>query len=375
VTGIFYAALDGSAGGRLNTAGATVNTPEGVAVDPAAGRIYWANNGASTLSWAALDGSGGGDLAIYSATVDHPTAVAVDHAAGRIYWTQGAHQIVYAQLDGSGGGEFPPTGETRAHPVGLAIDHDAGLTYFGQFGGPISYAKLDGSGGGDLGASGATFNSPLYPVLLKPPLPAGAATVTGRSGVGSVLTCSASWEGDAPGAFLYRAPAAIAYSWSRDGASIGGATTSTYTARQAGGYSCGATGSNAAGTGSQTSPPHPVAPPSFGPRTLVTLSLKRRRIRPLDRLRIRVRNKNAFAISGRLRGKAAGHPALRLKPAPVHVQARRRSTVKLRLSARARRRLVRQHKLRVGLVATVRDPAGNARKVSKRVTVRLKRPM
>ena len=92
---ISLANLDGSGGGDLNTSGATVNQPFGVAVDPGApggGRIYWANVGGSNLaagrlSFANLDGSGGGDLNTSGATVIQPLGVAVDPAApggGRI---------------------------------------------------------------------------------------------------------------------------------------------------------------------------------------------------------------------------------------------------------------------------------------------------
>src|SRR5262249_39822173 len=38
----------------------------------AAGRIYWANNGGSKISFANLDGSGGGDIPTFTATVSQP---------------------------------------------------------------------------------------------------------------------------------------------------------------------------------------------------------------------------------------------------------------------------------------------------------------
>ena len=37
---ISFAALDGSSSGDLNTSGAVVITPDGIALDPAHGRIY-----------------------------------------------------------------------------------------------------------------------------------------------------------------------------------------------------------------------------------------------------------------------------------------------------------------------------------------------
>ena len=59
---------DGTGGGDLFTGVATVNNPQGVAVDPAAGRIYWANVGGNKISFANLNGSGGGDLITAGAT-------------------------------------------------------------------------------------------------------------------------------------------------------------------------------------------------------------------------------------------------------------------------------------------------------------------
>ena len=52
-----------------------MNQPAGVAIDAAAGKIYWANAGpgttdANTISWAKLDGSGGGDLKTTGASVN-----------------------------------------------------------------------------------------------------------------------------------------------------------------------------------------------------------------------------------------------------------------------------------------------------------------
>ena len=83
---ISFANLDGSgAGGQLSTAGATVNSPIGVAIDPAAGMIYWANIGDDTISFAKLDGSGGGgQLSTAGATVNSPFSLALLRAPNGI---------------------------------------------------------------------------------------------------------------------------------------------------------------------------------------------------------------------------------------------------------------------------------------------------
>jgi DNA-binding beta-propeller fold protein YncE len=155
---VSYANLDGSGGGDLPVDGASAGDSDGVALDPAAGRIYWANTLQNKISYANLDGSGGGDVYTGSATVNYPTGVALDHAAGRIYWANsGANQISYANLDGTGGGVLNTGSATIAAPWGVAIDPGRGRIYWVNAQGPqpISYANLDGSGGGDLPSNGA----------------------------------------------------------------------------------------------------------------------------------------------------------------------------------------------------------------------------
>jgi DNA-binding beta-propeller fold protein YncE len=159
---ISFSNLDGTGGGNLATGAATVNVPTGVAVDPAAGRIYWANNSANKISFAKLDGTGGGDLATGTATVTNPFGVAVDPTAGRIYWAnEGANKLSFAKLDGTGGADISTGGVTVSVPIGVAVDPAAGRIYWANFGtSKISFANLDGTGGGDLNTSGATTANP-----------------------------------------------------------------------------------------------------------------------------------------------------------------------------------------------------------------------
>jgi len=160
--GISFVGLDGSGGGQLNTAGASTAGPAGMAIDPAAGKIYWASGAGaqSRISVANLDGSGGTDLPITGAPLDSPYGVALDLAAGRIYWVnyQGTatERIGFAKLDGSGGGFLNTTGATASNPTGVALDPDVGRIYWSNENGKISYANLDGSGGADLNTTGAT---------------------------------------------------------------------------------------------------------------------------------------------------------------------------------------------------------------------------
>jgi DNA-binding beta-propeller fold protein YncE len=170
---ISFANLDGTGGGgQLSTAGATLSTPLGVAIDPAANKIYWANFTNSTISFANLDGTGGGgQLSTAGATVSGPVGVAIDPATNKIYWAnQGNHSISFANLDGTGaGGQLSTAGVTPGGPRGLTIDPAANLIYWTNgSSNTISFANLDGTGGGGA--------------LSTPPGP-GEATVAGPRGL------------------------------------------------------------------------------------------------------------------------------------------------------------------------------------------------
>ena len=94
--------------------------PWGVAIDRAAGKIYWANgHGSNTISFALLDNSGhGGNISTAGATASTPEGVAIDSAHGRIYWANfGANMISYTRLDGTGGGDIG----TRQAPASVAL--------------------------------------------------------------------------------------------------------------------------------------------------------------------------------------------------------------------------------------------------------------
>jgi hypothetical protein len=402
---ISFANLNNSGGGNLTTTGATVDVPIGPVVDPAGGRIYWGNgNVVNKISFANLDGSGGGDLNTTGATVNNPHGLALDPVTNTIYWANvgldplyAGNGISYARLDGSGGGNFNPTGATVDVPVGVAIDPSARKIYWANWrGNKISFANLDGSGGGDLATPGASLSGSRSPVLLKAPSGTGAPGINGGSTAGSVLSCSpGSWAPDLLGSWVYRAPRNIAYSWTRDGAAIPGASGDTYTATAAGDYRCTASASNPAGSSSQTSVAHavtpsggdsspvnpvppanpvqpsnsvqPLLPPAFGARTNVTLTVSARRIRARGPVKVVVGNGNGFRVSGRLAAQTT-------EAAAFAVDARARKSVALRLSKTLRRLLERNRKLSLRLTLKVSDPAGHTRTLRKKVSLRLENP-
>ena len=113
---------------------------------------------------------------------------------------------------------------------------------------------------------------------------------------------------------------------------------------------------------------------AFGAKTLVALGLAVRRIPAGGPLKILVTNSNGFAITGKLSGQKTGKASTsKLKAKAFAVGARAKTTVKMRLPKALRRVLSRKHKLTLALNASVRDPAGDIRIVSRTVTPKLKK--
>lgn len=166
-----YANLDGSGGGDLGLGGATVEEPMGVAVDAAAGRIYWIEDPADAIKFANLDGGGSvGTLTTTGTELSGGQGLSLDKAAGRIYWDSN-EKVWFANLDGSGGGEIPAGGATLAGPQGVAPDPANGRIYWANVGGsmvPVSSARLDGSGEGEDIEGGAASTSLPSGLALDP---------------------------------------------------------------------------------------------------------------------------------------------------------------------------------------------------------------
>jgi len=154
--GIRRAALDGS-GAEDVVAG----YPEAIAVDAAAGLIYWTDNPPmgsplpGRIHIAGLDGAG--DKVLVS-SLPYPLGIAVlpaqgDLAPGKIYWTDGsAGDIHRANLDGS---KPEALVSGLSSPFGIALDAAGGWMYWTRTGadpksGAIRRARLDGSEVKDL---------------------------------------------------------------------------------------------------------------------------------------------------------------------------------------------------------------------------------
>ncbi|MFL5833418.1 MAG: hypothetical protein ACJ76B_05510 [Solirubrobacterales bacterium] len=142
--------------------------------------IYWNNYGSTpqSISVANIDGSGGGALNLTGATLDDPEGMAIDTVTGRLYVASssggpaGTGEILYVNLDGSGAGVFTAPGALVDEPFGVVLDPGSRTIYWandskGTGNGSIAWAKLDGSAGGLLNTAGATIIDP-YKIGLDP---------------------------------------------------------------------------------------------------------------------------------------------------------------------------------------------------------------
>jgi DNA-binding beta-propeller fold protein YncE len=250
---IAYANADGSGdGAELNTTGASITDPDGLAVDTSGGRVYWANGDPSSVGYANLDGSGGGTLDTSGAASNEPWGIVVNQGDGRVYWTNtDGSTITYARTDIAGLGGMLL--HTFVNPFGMAIDPIAGQVFWID-GHGINTAGLDGSGASTVSTTGATEGVPMFLVVVAAPVAGGPPVISGGSTVGTNLSCSHGvWAPDDPGDFYYRSPFTYAYRWTLDGATIPGQTSATLTPVTAGSYACVVTGTNAAGSATQTS--------------------------------------------------------------------------------------------------------------------------
>ena len=283
---------------------------QGVAIDPAAGRIYWADAGNNTIRGAPLAGGGTADPPLYGSAqgVSGPRGVAIDPAAGRIYWANGGDNTIRGAPLAGGGAAGPPLygpAQGVSNPVGVAIDPTAaagglatidtgskswlstawerieslvnwrrgsqvGRIYWSNDGdNTIRGAPLAGGGTADppLYGSAQGVSDPRFLAVLRAPLGTGAPTISwslilpngrfdwGPPGPpGQRLHCSrGAWAADLLGSFLYRAPQSFAYQWRLGGTDIGGATAPEYKPSQPGSYTCRVTATNGAGSDVQTS--------------------------------------------------------------------------------------------------------------------------
>jgi hypothetical protein len=127
----------------------------GVAVDPTAGKIYWANFSTNEIRVGNLDGTGASTL-FTDPGGSSPSGVAIDPSNNKIYWTnQDSDQVRAGNLDGSGTAQTLFSGEDN--PIGVAADPAAGKIYWTDLNsGTVRVGPL---GGSTVGVAQTLFNS------------------------------------------------------------------------------------------------------------------------------------------------------------------------------------------------------------------------
>jgi len=128
----------------------------GVAVDPTAGKIYWANFSTNEIRVGNLNGTGASTL-FTDPVGSAPSGVAIDPANNKIYWTnQFSDEVRAGNLDGSGIAQTLFSGEDN--PIGIAANPAAGKIYWTDLNsGTVRVGPL---GGSIVGAAQTLFNSP-----------------------------------------------------------------------------------------------------------------------------------------------------------------------------------------------------------------------
>jgi len=129
-----------------------LGSPSGVAVNAPAGKLYWTDVGTHKIRRANLDGTQVEDL--ITAGIVEPVRIALDPLGGKMYWTEASladFMISRANLDGSGV-ELLVT--KLISPSGIGVDNFAGRLYWTETAmHKLQRANLDGSGREDLPTS------------------------------------------------------------------------------------------------------------------------------------------------------------------------------------------------------------------------------
>jgi hypothetical protein len=133
----------------------------GVAVDPANNKIYWANFSTNEIRVGNLQGTSASTL-FTDPSGSAPSGVAIDPTAGKIYWTnQFTDQVRVGNLNGSGTpstlfGRDAAVPTVERNPIGVAINPAAGKIYWTDLGsccsgpGQVRVGNLDGTGASTL---------------------------------------------------------------------------------------------------------------------------------------------------------------------------------------------------------------------------------
>ena len=157
--------FDGTANQTLFTE--VGSTPFGVAVNAAHGKVYWTSTDSNRfINRANLDGSNHEDLITGpgpdpGSTFGQPFGIALDVSGGKLYFSDEDDSHFYrANLDGTGLEVFTPN--SMMHPHGIALDLAAGRIYWAQEG-AIGGSDFDGSNAVLYSVPGYPHNLTLVP--------------------------------------------------------------------------------------------------------------------------------------------------------------------------------------------------------------------
>ncbi len=168
-----------------------VGSPQGIAVDASRRpKMYWANSDQGSIQRANLDGTQVEDVV---GGLSFPQGIALDRGAGKIYWTSG-QGIQRSNLDGTSIEIVVPG---LSSPVGVALDTAARKLYWTTLYPPkIQRANLDGSQVEDIVTEG--LGTPWgIAIVTSVPVPNDATppdtTITSGPGEGSTIGLTASF--------------------------------------------------------------------------------------------------------------------------------------------------------------------------------------
>lgn len=145
---VYWAAEDHRKIQRANLDGSQIEdlaVPDGsffdVEVDEVNNALYWTNG--NEIWRGNFDGSSAVPIV---GDGDQPYYMALDVAAGKLYWTDFAlNEIGRADLDGSNRESPGPIHDLLERPIGIALDVNAGKVYWTLESGTVQRANLDGS--------------------------------------------------------------------------------------------------------------------------------------------------------------------------------------------------------------------------------------